>query len=95
MSDYGILEWLILLSTLMELNPLFQGVKILKHKNADNVSLGTFFTIFSLGSLWIVYAIKIGNVPLILGNLFKLCTSAFVMILYFKYGKKNSAVSLG
>jgi MtN3 and saliva related transmembrane protein len=83
------LEYILVASTLLEFNPLFQAVKSVKRKSVKDVSLFTFLSILTIGALWLYYGILIKNVPLIIGNAIKLFTSLSVVVIYLKY--KNSS----
>ncbi|MBV9158970.1 MAG: hypothetical protein JO019_00010 [Candidatus Kaiserbacteria bacterium] len=79
------LETFVTLSTVLELNPLFQAVKCMKLKSAKDISPMTFGTILAIGALWLVYGISIHNIPLIVGNTLKLISATAVIIAYIKY----------
>ncbi len=83
------LEYILIVSTLLEFNPLFQAVKSIKNKSVQNVSLYTFLSITIIGSLWLYYGIHIKSVPLIIGNSIKLFTAMCVVLIYFKYKNKK------
>lgn len=78
-----------LVTTLLEFNPLFQAVKIIKFKEAKDVSPWTFMMILTIGIIWFCYGWNIRNWPLIIGNGIKLFSSLIVMIVYFVYKNKN------
>ena len=83
------LEYILIVSTLLEFNPLFQAVKSAKNKSVKDLSLWTFLSIVAIGTLWLIYGISINNWPLIIGNGIKLFTALSVVVIYFKYrGKK-------
>ena len=69
------LEYILIVSTLLEFNPLFQAVKSVKNKSVKDVSLWTFLSIVTIGTLWLVYGISIHNWPLIIGKAIKLLTA--------------------
>ena len=81
------LEYILIVSTLLELNPLFQSVKSIRTKSVKDLSIWMFLSIVVIGSLWLYYGITINSVPLIIGNSLKLFTSLSVVIIYFKYKK--------
>jgi MtN3 and saliva related transmembrane protein len=81
------LEYIVILSTLLEFNPLFQAVKAVKNKSVKDVSFWTFFIIMTIGGLWLYYGIVIGNIPIIIGNSIKLFTAALVVVIFIKYRK--------
>jgi len=82
-------EFLLIASTLLEFNPLFQAIKSVRSKSVKDVSIFTFLSIVAIGSLWLYYGISIKSIPLIIGNTIKLFTSLVVVIIYFKYKKIN------
>jgi len=85
------LEYILIASTLLEFNPLFQAIKSVKTKSVQDLSLWTFLSIVVIGTLWLVYGLSIGSVPLIIGNAIKLFTSLLVVIIYFRYRNTGHA----
>lgn len=83
------LEYILVASTLLEFNPLFQTIKSVKTKSVKDISLLTFVSILTIGALWLFYGITIKNIPLIIGNAIKLLASLSVVIIYFIYRNKN------
>jgi len=83
------LEYILIVSTLLEFNPLFQAFKSIKNKSVKDVSLLTFLSIVIIGTLWLAYGILIQNWPLIIGNTIKLFTALSVVIIYFKYRNRE------
>ena len=83
------LEYILIISTLLEFNPLFQAIKSVRKKSVKDVSLYTFLSIVIIGMLWLLYGISIHNWPLIIGNVIKLFTVLSVVIIYFKYQNKE------
>ena len=81
----GWLELLLITSTLLEFNPLFQSIKIIRLKEVKDVSLWTYIMIFTIGILWLIYGLQINSLPLIIGNAIKLVASLSVIVVYFKY----------
>ncbi|HBP01460.1 MAG TPA: hypothetical protein DD454_04605 [Candidatus Moranbacteria bacterium] len=81
------LEVILIGSTLLEFNPLFQAIKSVKNKSVEDVSIWTFLSIVAIGSLWLYYGILIKNIPLIIGNSIKLFTALAVVFVYFRYRK--------
>lgn len=79
------LEALVISSTILEFNPILQTLKSYKAKKVDEVSLGTFLLISTIGTLWLVYGISIHNSPLIIGNIIKLLSAVSVVAIIFKY----------
>ena len=86
------LEYILVVSTLLEFNPLFQAVKSIRNKSVKDVSLPTFLSILIIGALWLWYGISIQNVPLIIGNTIKLFTALSVVVIYVKYRNSNAGV---
>ena len=83
------LEILVIISTVLEFNPLFQAVKSIKTRSVKDLSVYTFLSITIIGTLWLVYGISINNIPLIIGNIIKLFTAFAVVVIYFLYRKKS------
>jgi MtN3 and saliva related transmembrane protein len=81
------LEIILIISTLLEFNPLFQVVKSIKTKNVEGLSIYTFSSITLIGALWLYYGIIIQSLPLIIGNGIKLFAASLVVIVYLKYKK--------
>jgi MtN3 and saliva related transmembrane protein len=84
----GPLEIMLIASTLLEFNPVLQAIKIIKLKQAKDVSLWTYVMILIIGTMWLIYGIKINSLPLIIGNAIKLFSSLTVAVVYLKY-KEN------
>lgn len=87
------LEYILIISTLLEFNPLFQAIKSVKNKSVKDVSPWTFLFIVIIGILWLVYGLTIQNLPLIIGNSIKLFTALSVVVIYFRYRSKESLLS--
>ncbi|EKD46667.1 MAG: hypothetical protein ACD_67C00122G0002 [uncultured bacterium] len=85
----GPLETMLIASTLLELNPLLQTIKIIKLKQSTDVSLWTYLMILTIGVMWLFYGIKIESLPLIIGNAIKLVASLTVVFAYLKYKNKK------
>lgn len=85
----GPLEVMLIASTLLELNPLLQAIKIIKLKQSTDVSLWTYVMILTIGFMWLFYGIKIESLPLIIGNAIKLFASLTVIISYLVYKNKK------
>ncbi|KKQ29666.1 MAG: hypothetical protein US48_C0001G0009 [Candidatus Levybacteria bacterium GW2011_GWA2_37_36] len=83
------LDYILITSTILEFNPLFQAVKSVKAKSVKDLSVFTFLSIVIIGTLWLVYGITIKSLPLIIGNAIKLFTSLAVVIIYLKYRNKK------
>jgi MtN3 and saliva related transmembrane protein len=83
------LDYILITSTILEFNPLFQAVKSVKAKSVKDLSVFTFLSIVIIGTLWLIYGITIKSIPLIIGNTIKLFTSLAVVIIYLKYRNKK------
>jgi len=83
------LEYILIVSTILEFNPILQTLKAVKRKSVEDISLGTFLSIFVIGSMWLYYGITISNTPLIIGNAIKLLSSLTVLVIYFQYKSKS------
>lgn len=79
------LEIMLLVSTLLELNPILQTVKIIRLKESRDVSLWTYVMILTIGTMWLVYGVQIESLPLIVGNAIKLFASLTVILAYLRY----------
>lgn len=87
--NIGAFEIILITSTLLEFNPILQTIKIIKLKQAADVSLWTYVVILTIGIMWLFYGIKIDSLPLIIGNAIKLFASLTVVIVYLIYRKSN------
>ena len=87
----GLLEIILITTSVLEFNPLFQSLKIIRLKEAKDVSVFTYLMIFTVGALWLTYGFQINNLPLIIGNTIKLVASSSVIIVYFRYRPKRRA----
>lgn len=90
--NIGPLEIMLIASTILELNPLFQAKKMLKLKQAKDVSLSTYLMILTIGTMWLLYGIQIQSLPLMIGNGIKLFASLTVVIVYFSIQKKYQSL---
>ena len=79
------LETIVIVSTALEFNPVLQTIKSYKAKKVDEVSLGTFLVISTIGVLWLSYGISISNTPIIVGNIIKLVSAVSVVAIIYKY----------
>jgi len=79
------LEYILVASTILEFNPLFQTIKSIKTKSVRDLSPFTFVFIAIVGTLWLIYGITISSIPLIIGNIIKLFTASSVVVIYLKY----------
>lgn len=83
------LDYILIASTILEFNPLFQAVKSVKTRSVKDLSVFTFLSIVAIGTLWLIYGITIKSLPLIIGNAIKLFTSLAVVVIYLKYRSKK------
>ncbi len=83
------LEWILVITTLLEFNPLFQTFKSIRNKSVKDISPWTFVSIATIGSLWLYEGFLISNTPLIIGNAFKLFSSLSVIAVYFYFKNKK------
>lgn len=83
--EIGLFEIMLIVSTVLEFNPLIQVIKIIRLKEAKDVSVYTFLMILAIGAMWLAYGIKIQSLPLIVGNSIKLFTSLSVIVVYSIY----------
>lgn len=90
--NLGPLEIILITSTLLELNPLFQTAKIIKLKQSKDVSLWTYLMILFIGTLWFFYGLSIKSLPLIMGNGIKLVCSLSVVVAYLIYKNKAGEI---
>jgi uncharacterized protein with PQ loop repeat len=84
-------EMMLITSTVLEFNPILQTIKIIKLKEAKDVSIWTYLMIFIIGVMWLVYSIQIESLPLIIGNAIKIFASLTVIVVYLRYrrGKRG------
>ena len=62
-----------------------QVIKIWKSKRASDISMGTF-AIFSFGvTMWLLYGIQLGAVPIVLANGATLLLSLSILFFKIKY----------
>jgi MtN3 and saliva related transmembrane protein len=90
----GPFEIMLIASTLLEFNPVIQAVKIVRLREAKDVSVYTFLMIFVIGAMWLVYGIRIDSLPLIIGNGIKLFASAIVIVVYILYKRPKVAAAV-
>ncbi|UFH58415.1 SemiSWEET family sugar transporter [Sulfurovum mangrovi] len=84
-------EMMLITSTILEFNPILQTIKIIRLKEAKDVSIWTYVIIFAIGVMWLVYSIQIESLPLIIGNAIKIFASSTVIVVYLRYrrGKRG------
>lgn len=91
--EIGLFEIMLIASTMLEFNPVFQAIKIVRLKEAKDVSLPTFLMILAIGTMWLVYGIQIESLPLIIGNSIKLFASLTVVIVYSIYKQPKTNIT--
>lgn len=89
----GLFEIMLIASTMLEFNPILQAIKIIRLKEAKDVSIYTFLIIFVIGIMWLIYGIQIQNLPLIIGNSIKLFSSFTVVIAYSIYKQPKTNIT--
>jgi len=80
-------EIMLTASTLLELNPLMQSIRIFRRKDAGDVSILTYVMILAIGIMWLTYGIMIASIPLIVGNAIKLVASISVIVACLRFRK--------
>ncbi len=90
--EIGLFEIMLIASTMLEFNPVFQAIKIVRLKQAKDVSVYTFLMILGIGAMWLVYGIQIQSLPLIIGNSIKLFASLTVIIAYSIYKQPKTKI---
>jgi MtN3 and saliva related transmembrane protein len=75
----------IIAGTLTTISFVPQVIKIWKTRSSKDVSLGMFFVLAAGVSLWIVYGIIIGALPVILANSVTLVLAVAIIMLKIKY----------
>ncbi len=90
--EIGLFEIMLIASTMLEFNPVFQAIKIVRLKQAKDVSVYTFLMILGIGAMWLVYGIQIQSLPLIIGNSIKLFASLTVIIAYSIYNQPKTNI---
>ncbi len=91
--EIGLFEIMLIASTMLEFNPVFQAIKIVRLKQAKDVSVYTFLMILGIGAMWLVYGIQIQSLPLIIGNSIKLFASLTVIIAYSIYKQPKTNIT--
>ncbi len=81
-------DWIGLLAgTLTTVAFIPQVIKIWRSKKADDISI-SMFLIFTAGvTLWIVFGIQIGSLPVTLANAVTLMLTLVILILKYRYRK--------
>jgi len=91
--EIGLFEIMLIASTMLEFNPVFQALKIVRLKQAEDVSVYTFLMILGIGAMWLVHGIQIDSLPLIIGNSIKLFASLSVIIAYTIYKQSGTKIT--
>jgi MtN3 and saliva related transmembrane protein len=66
-----------------------QLIKIIKEKDAENVSIGMCIVLICGLSLWVWYGIKKEDAPIIATNSFSILTNFLLIYFGIKYKNKN------
>ena len=69
-------------------NPL-QIIKILKTKNVNGISKGTYYTLTGVMICYLVRAIAINELVFIISNALGIISCTITLILLYKYGDKK------
>jgi MtN3 and saliva related transmembrane protein len=85
----GIFEIILITTTILELNPLLQAIKVIKLKDAKQISVFTYLLILVIGVLWLIYGINMHSIPLIIGNSVKIFACVAMIFVYIAYNKKR------
>ena len=91
--EIGLFEIMLIASTMLEFNPVFQAIKIIRLKEAKDVSVYTFLMILVISVMWLTYGIQIKSLPLIIGNSIKLFASLTVIIVYLIYKQPKANIT--
>lgn len=79
----GKLEWLLIATTVLELNPISQAIKMIKESTTEGVAVSTFFMILTIGFMWFIHGFQIKSRPLIIGNTVKFLSSLSAIVVYY------------
>ena len=74
---------------LTSISSLPQLIKIIKEKKADDVSKLMFWVLVAGVALWVVYGFKKDDLPIIITNIVSLVINFIVLVLRYKYAKKD------
>ncbi|MCK4634566.1 MAG: hypothetical protein KAT37_01710 [Candidatus Aenigmarchaeota archaeon] len=66
-----------------------QALKMYRRKSSADISLLTYSLFFLGVCVWLLYGISISNMPLIASNFVAVVGTILVIIVYFKYRKKE------
>ncbi|MBV8437080.1 MAG: SemiSWEET family sugar transporter [Silvibacterium sp.] len=70
-----------------------QLIRVYRLKSAHEISL-TMFLVYSLGvSLWLLYGIFIGSLPVIVANALSVVLSLAILVLKIHYDRRRRAAS--
>lgn len=67
-----------------------QLIKVIKNKNADDLSWGMLLVLISGLSLWVWYGFMKDELPIILSNAFAVLVNITLLIFCIQYKKKTS-----
>jgi len=74
--------------TLTAVSMLPQLIKLIKEKEADDISIPMLFVLMGGLAIWIFYGTLIKDVAVIVTNSLSLCINLLVTVFTFKYKKK-------
>lgn len=74
---------------LTSISSLPQLIKIVKEKKADDVSKTMFWVLVAGVALWAVYGFMKNDLPIIITNIASLIINFIVLVLRYKYAKKD------
>jgi MtN3 and saliva related transmembrane protein len=64
-----------------------QAFKIFRRKSSADVSLATYIMLLPGATIWFLYGVGLGNLPLIVTNIIGMISCISVIIAYFVYKK--------
>lgn len=70
---------------LMSIGHFFQAGKIIRTKNAKDISLITYLIFFTGSFIWLMYGVILQELPIIISFIIGVIGSFLVLILYSKY----------
>lgn len=79
----------LLAATLSTISFLPQALKITKDKSAEDISLGMYLLLATALSLWLIYGLFIGSLPLILSNSCTLLLVIWILALKIHLDRQN------
>jgi MtN3 and saliva related transmembrane protein len=63
-----------------------QVIKIHRSRMTRDLSLGSYVLLFAGLSLWLIYGLLLGALPIILGNALACAMAAYIIIMKLKHG---------